>query len=88
MGLWYKDVTLEGRGIDDEDGMLTGDALVWKTDQTGVQAEVLGTGENPTVRLYSDDCFGTEHVITLEATDSGDQTTTSAPRSLIIWTLC
>jgi hypothetical protein len=67
MGLWYKDVTLEGRGIDDEDGMLTGDALVWKTDQTGVQAEVLGTGENPTVRLYSDDCFGTEHVITLEA---------------------
>ena len=81
-------MTLEGLGTDDEDGSLTGDSLVWKTDQTGVQAEVLGTGENPTVRLYSDDCFGTTHVITLEVTDSDGGTTVSEPRTLMIWTLC
>lgn len=88
MSLWYKDVTLEGLGTDEEDGTLTGDSLVWKTNQTGVQAEVLGTGENPTVRLYSDDCFGTTHVITLEVTDGDDETTASEPRTLMIWTLC
>jgi hypothetical protein len=88
MALWYKDVTLEGLGEDVEDGTLTGDALVWKTDQTELQAEVLGTGENPTVRLYSDDCFGTTHIITLEVTDSDDETTASEPRTLMIWTLC
>lgn len=88
LALWYKDVTLEGLGTDDEDGSLTGDSLVWKTDQTEVQEAVLGTGENPTVRLYSDDCFGTTHVVTLEVTDSDDETTVSEPRTLMIWTLC
>lgn len=86
--LWYKDVTLVGTGMDLEDGALSGDSLVWKTDQTAIQEEVLGTGESVTVRLYSDDCFGVTHVITLEATDSSEQTTESAPRTLFIWTLC
>jgi hypothetical protein len=53
-----------------------------------VQAEVIGTGENPTVRLYSNNCFGITHVITLEVTDSDGVTTTSEPRTLFIWTLC
>lgn len=88
LGLWYKDVTLEGLGVDPEDGTLTGSSLVWKTNQTTVQDEVLGTGTDLTVRLYSDDCFGTEHTIVLEATDSNGQTTTSEPRMLFIWTLC
>ena len=88
LGLWYIDVDLEGLGQDEEDGALTGDALVWKTNQTLIQEEVLGTGTNPTVRLYSDECTGVEHIIRLEATDSDDETTTSAPRALTIWTLC
>lgn len=86
--LWYTDVTLEGRGVDPEDGALTGDSLVWKTNQTVIQPEVLGTGESVTVRLYSDTCTGVQHVITLEATDSGGQTSASEPRSIVIWTLC
>lgn len=88
LGLWYIDVGLEGLGQDEEDGALTGDALVWKTDQTLIQEEVLGTGANPTVRLYSNVCTGVEHIIRLEVTDSDNETTSSSPRSLVIWTLC
>ncbi|MGB5351935.1 MAG: hypothetical protein WBN10_20160 [Polyangiales bacterium] len=88
LGLWYTDVDLEGLGQDEEDGMLSGDALVWKTNRTDLQEELLGTGTNPTVRLYSDECVGVEHIIRLEATDSDDAATTSAPRSIRIWTLC
>jgi hypothetical protein len=86
--LWYTDVTVEGLGQDAEDGILTGALLVWKTNRTDIQPEMLGTGENPTIRLYSDDCFGVEHEVTLEATDSNGQTTTSEPRKLFIWTVC
>ena len=88
LGLWYLDVELEGMGSDAEDGTLTGASLVWKTNQTTIQDEELGTGTNPTVRLYSDDCFGVEHEVTLEATDSDGETTVSEPRRLFIWTLC
>lgn len=88
MALWYKDVTLEGLGTDAEDGTLTGAALEWKTNQTGIQNELLGTGTNPAVRLYSDECTGTEHIIVLEVTDSDGETTISEPRTLLIWTLC
>jgi hypothetical protein len=86
--LWYFDIALEGMGVDAEDGTLTGSSLVWKTNQTAIQEEVLGTGANPTVRLYSDDCFGVEHEITLEVTDSAGETTVSEPRLIFIWTLC
>lgn len=88
LDLWYTDVDLEGVGQDEEDGTLSGSALVWKTNQTVLQEEVLGTGTNPTVRLYSDECFGVEHIIVLEVTDSEDETTSSSSRSIKIWTLC
>ena len=88
MQLWYLDLSVEGLGEDVEDGTLTGDSLIWKTNRTDIQPEVLGTGENPTIRLYSDDCFGAEHEIQLEATDSDAETTVSEPRTLFIWTLC
>jgi hypothetical protein len=88
LDLWYTDVDLEGLGQDEEDGTLSGAALVWKTNRTDLQEELLGTGTNPTVRLYSDECFGVEHIITLEVTDSDDETTSSSPRSITIWTLC
>ena len=88
MQLWYLDLSVEGRGEDAEDGTLTGDSLVWKTNRTDIQPEVLGTGESPTIRLYSDECVGAEHEIRLEATDSDEETTVSEPRTLLIWTLC
>lgn len=88
MGLWFKDVAVEGLGEDVEDGTLTGDSLVWKTNQVMIQPEVIGTGTTPTIRLYSDECVGTEHQIRLEATDDDGATTTSAPRRIVIWTLC
>lgn len=88
MSLWYKDVALVGTGVDTEDGTLSGEALQWKTNRTDLQDETLGTGANPTVRLYSDVCVGTEHIITLEVTDSDGASTTSEPRTLRIWTLC
>lgn len=88
LGLWYKDVIFEGMGTDVEDGALTGASLEWKTDRSSVQTELLGTGANLTVRLYSNVCEGTTHVIRLEATDSDGNTTASDPRTLTIWTLC
>ncbi len=54
--LWYVD--------------LVGTSLVWSTDRTDIQDPVLGTGTNPTLHLYSNDCFGVTHTIRREAVDS------------------
>jgi hypothetical protein len=86
-GQWYTEVTLVGDADDVEDGSLDGASLEWTTDRTDLQDPVLGTGTTITVRLYADDCFGAEHVITLTATDAGGKTAT-AQRTLYIWTLC
>jgi hypothetical protein len=86
-GQWFKDVTFVGDADDVEDGSLSGASLVWTTDRDDLQAEVLGTGSTITVRLYSDACFGAEHVITLTATDTGGKTAT-AVRRIFIWTVC
>jgi hypothetical protein len=40
------------------------------------------------VRLYGDSCFGTEHVITLEATDSDGNRVSVGSRRIVIWTVC
>lgn len=87
LGLWYKDVLLEGRATDAEDGTLSGGALVWVTDRTDVQDAALGTGGSLTVRLYSDVCTGSWHNVTLTATDSDGESRTDL-RRIFIWTLC
>lgn len=69
-GMWYKEVKLDGEATDDHDGPLTGTSLVWTTSIDGGAPEVLGTGTNPTVRLYGPECFSNKHEITLTATDS------------------
>lgn len=86
-GQWYIDVTFVGTGYDTEDGTLSGSSLGWTTNRTEVQSGDLGTGNNATVRLYSDSCFGTWHDVRLTATDS-DGNERSAVRRIFIWTLC
>lgn len=70
LGLWYVDLTVAGSAIDPEEGVLDGESLVWKTNRADLQEEELGTGTNPTIRIYSDSCVGNTHIIRLEARDS------------------
>ncbi|MEM7131733.1 MAG: Calx-beta domain-containing protein [Chloroflexota bacterium] len=72
-------IILEGTAHDQEDGRLTGEALVWRSDRNGV----LGTGE--TLVLMADDLAEGQHTITLEATDSGGliSTRSTVPTSSI-----
>ena len=87
LGLWYKDVHLVGGAIDEEDGQLEGDQLVWTTDRDDLQDPELARGCCNWVRLYSDACFGTRHTITLTVTDSDGEVDT-ATREIRIWSLC
>lgn len=85
LGLWYKDIPLQGSASDPQDGTLTGNSLVWTTDRTDIphQNEIIGHGTSPTVRLYSNVCTGVWHVITLTATDRDGNTATAQTRVLI-----
>jgi LysM repeat protein len=67
---WYKDLVLTGSAQDLEDGALSGESLVWTTDQTSIQAGELGRGAEISTRLYSSVCRGVTHTITLLAVDS------------------
>ncbi len=67
---WYKDLVLTGSAKDPEDGALSGDSLVWTTDQTSIQAGELGRGTKISARLYSNVCRGVTHTITLLGVDS------------------
>jgi hypothetical protein len=87
LGLWYKDIDLAGNAVDPEDGVLGQQALVWTTNLGDIQEPVLGFGPKINTRLYSDQCTGVTHVITLIATDTeGNQS--SDVRTITIWTLC
>lgn len=86
-GLWYKDVTFRGTATDPEDGNLTGAALVWTTDQTGLQSWVLGSGGTVNARLYGDQCGGVTHTVRLRATDSGGNVRVDQVR-VFIFTVC
>lgn len=83
---WYADILFVGSASDPEDGALTGDALVWTTDYGG-QSPILGTGTNVTARLYSSECTGVTHTITLTARDSAGNVRTAVVR-VRIWTIC
>jgi len=85
-GQWYVDVPLVGSATDPEDGVLTGGRLVWTTNYAG-QSPILGTGASITARLYSTNCTGVTHTITLTATDDDGNVRTAVVR-IRIWTVC
>ncbi len=88
MGLWYVDLVVQGSGNDLEDGALSGTSLTWSTNRTDIQDAVLGTGTNPTLRLYSNDCFGVTHTIRLEAVDSDGNPSSPQTFQIFIYTIC
>ncbi|HSF81923.1 MAG TPA: LysM peptidoglycan-binding domain-containing protein, partial [Anaerolineales bacterium] len=78
-GGWYREVTLSGNAEDPEDGILEGSAITWRTDRSDLQDGVLGEGAHlEGIRLYVDRCSGTEHTLTMTATDSLNQPTTAS----------
>ncbi|KYF80342.1 hypothetical protein BE18_51525 [Sorangium cellulosum] len=85
---WFKDVTLVGSAMDIEDGPLSGESLVWTTDRTNDQPAELGRGSSVVARLYSGECFGDTHRITLQAIDSGGNRSAPATRTVTIWQVC
>ncbi|WP_437487197.1 S8 family serine peptidase [Sorangium sp. So ce1014] len=85
---WFKDVTLVGSTTDTEDGPLGGEGLVWTTDRITEQPAELGVGNSVIARLYSGECFGDTHRITLQAIDSGGNRSAPVTRTVRIWQLC
>jgi hypothetical protein len=85
-GYWYVDVRPTATAEDAEDGRLTGSAIEWVTDRTDLQPALLGTGEQPTLRLRGM-CTGDRHTITVRATDSDGNVRT---RTFVVagWRLC
>ncbi|WP_437648665.1 S8 family serine peptidase [Sorangium sp. So ce362] len=85
---WFKDVTLVGSTTDTEDGPLSGEGLVWTTDRITEQPAELGIGNSVIARLYSGECVGDTHRITLQAIDSGGNRSAPVTRTVKIWQLC
>ncbi len=67
---WFKVVGLGAIVNDDEDGTLDGDAIVWSTNRDDLQEPIIGFGRSVEVVLYSFDCVGATHVLTVTATDT------------------
>jgi len=86
-GMWYTDVVLEGKAWDVDDGELPDRQLEWRTDRTDIQTALLGAGKSITVRLYSNNCPGVWHSITLKATDNSGNIR-YAVRRICIWQIC
>ena len=87
LDMWYADITFAGSAVDPEDGSLSGDSLSWSTNLTNLQAPALGTGNDLTARLYSNECTGVVHTVTLSATDSFGNVRTAIVR-VSIGTIC
>lgn len=65
---WYRDLAVSARAVDGEDGVLTGDDIVWRTNASG-STTTLGTGTGFTAR-FTGSCGGATQTLTVTATDS------------------
>jgi hypothetical protein len=85
--LSYATISFQGAAEDEEDGGLTGEALVWRTNQTRLQDGLLGHGSEIQARLATDSCSGTSHEITLTAMDSS-QNEAKASVTVFVYPYC
>jgi len=89
LGLAYTYITLDGSAIDPEDGILTSFSLIWSTDRSDIyQYTLLGMGNSVRAILYSNNCAGAWHTITLTATDSKGQVAFASVKIFIGSTDC
>jgi subtilisin family serine protease len=87
-GRYYLDLPVSAIVNDPEDGPLDGDAVIWSTERTDVQPEVVGTGARTTLRLYATDSCGLDHVIRVHAVDSQNNRSASRSVRIIATVLC
>lgn len=80
----YRNLALQGTAVDLEDGDLDGASLVWTTNRKDIQNAFLGAGSNIVAAIYTTDCRGTWHEITLTATDSRGGVTTAVTTVFVI----
>jgi len=85
---YWGEVLLEAEAADAEDGAIQEDRYVWTTDLTSIQPALLGTGSSLTVRLYSDECSGITHHISLQVTDSEGNTSAVVTRAIQFRMIC
>ena len=86
---WFVNVDVIGGASDQEDGVLSDEQLIWRTNRSDLQGSnaPLATGQNATLKLYGGNCLEDHiHEVRLEATDS-DGNTRSAIRRLAIFCL-
>jgi LysM repeat protein len=89
LGLWYTYVGLEGNASDPEDGVLPDSSLIWSTDRTDIHRnQFLGTGGSIETVVYSNNCTGVWHTITLTAIDSKGNAAVASVRIFIGSSLC
>lgn len=79
----YFNMVLQGAAHDPEDGILTGASLVWTRSVNGGLPEVLGTGENLTVKTYYGEGT-TTYDVTLTATDSAGNPTSVTHQAVLV----
>ena len=86
-GLWYKDVAVVGRALDENGQPVEAVRLTWETERTDIQDAFLGEGPSPVVRLYSDNCEGAQHTLVLTALSS-EGVESTAERQIFIGQIC
>ena len=84
----YITVVFRGGASDPEDGVLQGSSLIWTSDRPDIYGNLtLGRGAEVAAILYTNDCNGAWHTITLTAIDK-DGNLAIAERKIFISADC
>ncbi len=87
-GSGYADIVLMGEAVGPDGLPLPDEALTWTTNQQWIQDPILGAGATTTVRLHSDICQGTEHIVRLRAEMDGIIVYANEFRRIFVGTVC